>query len=153
MDLNEAVEKIKVNLGNDSGVYHICPGNRFGDQVIAIFCITDQDCDRIITSTFSRFEGFNIYVSSPIWGVGNLLPEYGKKILEVMKNEEKSNIYGTQEQKALETLCHETMMEEKKYWESLSEKAKKEFLNYWIRKERKRIPDFANCGDKFLINE
>jgi len=152
MSIIESVDKIKKLLCNDSGVYHIDFGDRFGSETIMVCCVTVGDSERVKKILSDKFDGYYVNVMSPIWGVGNLLPEYANRIVEMSSNNKMSMVYGSAEQKILNQLYDEAISKEEKYWNSLTDAAKREFINFWIKKQRKRIPDFANCGDKFLLD-
>jgi hypothetical protein len=153
MDIRESAEKIKRMLSQDLGVYHVDFGDRFGSATISVHCVSAQDRERIKSNFPDRFDGFYVYVTSPIWGVGHLLPEYARQITEISQLNKKSNEYGSPEQKALALLYDEAMHEEEEHWAKLTEGARREFISYWIKKQRQRIEDYANCGDKFLLKD
>jgi hypothetical protein len=47
MNIFDAAEKLKCEMGNDYGVYEILTANRFGTDTIVVGCVTNEDCKRI----------------------------------------------------------------------------------------------------------
>jgi hypothetical protein len=152
MNLDEVAKELKAKYCNDPGIFSINPANRFGDNVISIGCISEQDRERVDALIQDPYKGFHIHFTCPIWGIGDLIPKYQKEIEKLRKTHE-YNVYGTPQHDYLERLQKEAVIEERKLWNGWSQEEKSKFLNYYIKKLKDRDPRFVNCGDKFIINE
>jgi len=132
------------------GIYDISYGNRFGEDVIAVSCVSNGDRSRFLERLPQAYKGFVVHVASPIWGVGGLLPAYRKMIDEFVQSHPTSRVYGTPEAKTLDSMYAEAERAEEDVWNSWSSSERADWLRDFIRAKRKDDPEFANCGDKFL---
>ena len=151
-EFEAAANKLYKEYCNDWGVYNISKANRFGGRVISIFCISNDDRDRLDKLINDPYEGFHIHFTSPIWGIGGLNKENLKKFKEMLADPENVT-YGTEKYNAFEKYQDEIIQEDNRIWKAMSDSQKKIWISNYIKNRRKRIPKFANCGDKFLLPE
>jgi hypothetical protein len=144
----QIAEELKTTYCKDFGIYDIRAVKRFGEIVVAVSCISKADHIRIKQTISGRYKQ-QFYFSSPIWTIGGLTPE-NAKLFETMLQDSRYTHYGTNENKILEEFQNKIIVEDERKWEMWTVLQKKEWIKEYILKTRKRIPGFANCGDKFL---
>jgi hypothetical protein len=93
--------------------------------------------------------GFHIHFTSPLWGIGGLTPENADKF-EAMLQDSRYTHYGTNENKIFEEFKKKIIAEDEQKWGMWTQQQRRNWIKEYILKTRKRIPSFANCGDKFL---
>jgi hypothetical protein len=146
----KTAERIKKLWGQDSGVFEISPANRFGEIVVVVGCISKEDRERVERKILREKSDAPFYFSYPIWYVGGLVPGSTEKF-EDMLRDPKNVTYGTKEWEAKEAFQKELIRRDEDLWASWNEVQRRKFTSDWIKKERKRIKGYANCGDKFLL--
>lgn len=144
-----AANKLFNEYCKDWGIYDIRRANRFDERVISIACITDSDRIRLDKSIVDPYLGFHIHFTSPLWGIGGLTPENAGKF-EAMLQDRRYTHYGTNENKILEEFQEKIIAEDEQKWGMWTQPQRRNWIKEYILKTRKRIPGFANCGDKFL---
>lgn len=144
-------EEFRKQHCDNISIFDISYGNRFGENVIAVYCLTHEEKEQIEKQLPGFYQGFRIYLASPIWGVGDLLIEYRKKIDDYVEAHPNARIYGTPESKVLDSIYKETVQSERVYWKKLSKDERRVWISNYIKKQREHNPHFANCGDKFLV--
>lgn len=153
MSMEDAALDLKGQFGGDAGIYNIWYGNRFGTDVLVVECISDDDKARLKSIMPNTFKNFLVHFTSPIWGIGNLLPTYREKIKLLVDMGGNYFATGTKENEHLLALYEEARKKEQEYWTSLSGEQRKKYLADFIKEKREKKPSFANCGDKFLKSE
>ena len=146
----KTAERIKKIWGQDPGVFEILPANRFGEIVVVIGCISKEDRERVESKIIREKGDVTFYFSSPIWYIGGLVPGSTEKF-EDMLRDPKNVTYGTKEWDAKEKFQKALVRRDEELWASWNEVQRRKFISDWIKKERKRIDGYANCGDKFLL--
>lgn len=129
-------------------VFHITWGDRFGEKIIHVEVISPQDESEVRKQLPDEFQGFRVYIVSPIWHTGELVPELNRQMEEMMNQDYyRANPKGQWEATQFGRKIVEA---EKSVWTSWSDKQKRDFIRSIILERRKKIPGYANCGDKFL---
>jgi|WetSurMetagenome_2_1015567.scaffolds.fasta_scaffold110369_3 hypothetical protein len=146
----EALAKeIKATFGNDPGIFDVSPVQHFTDEKVDIGIVCSDDLKRLSPLILAKFEGSRIRLLSPIWRTGGLIPELLEK-LENMFRDPKFVTHGTKEHSIMRNFSKEINQKEEKIWQSWSAEQKSVFLKKWIIGHRKKDPNYANCGDKFI---
>ena len=150
-------QEVKDKLCDEHGVYDISYGNRYGEEVISISCISKDECEKIKNIICDKFEGRplnqykrdQLHFSSSIWGTGELLPQIYPDLND-FHYEEKQRAYVSKGVLISEADFKNMQKQELEYWMSLKPEQQKDWIKNHILKWRKKIPNYANCGDKFL---
>jgi hypothetical protein len=143
------VKEIKEKHGDDLGIYDVFLADRFGSDKVVVCCVSKKDKQRLMPSILKEYKREMVYFTSPIWSIGTLIPELGKKI-EQMRSNERSHVDGTEEYIQYKEKRDFVIDEEEKLWNSWTEMQKLKFIRQWIKKKRKNEPKYAICGDKFF---
>jgi hypothetical protein len=146
----QTAERIKKNWGQDLGVFEVESANRFGEIVVVIGCISKEDRERIERAIIREKNDVPFYFSYPIWYIGGLVPGSTEKFVNMLRDP-KNVTYGTKEWDAKEKIQKELVLRDEGIWASWNQVQRRKFISDWIKKERKRIKGYANCGDKFLL--
>jgi hypothetical protein len=147
-DVGKAVIRLKVQVGDDLGVYHVGWGDRYGQLVLTVECISRSDELRIKKLLPTYFDGIGIHTMAPIWRSGELLPELGAQFDSMLSVP--ANVATPKGQEETSRFLGKLMEAEDKCWQSLSPSAQRAFIARRIADRRRGEPGFANCGDKFL---
>jgi hypothetical protein len=147
---HKTAERLKRIWGQDLGVFEIQPANRFGDIVVAIGCISEEERERIERAIIREPGDVRFYFQSPIWPIGGLVPGSTEKFEERLQDP-RNVTYGTKEWEETERIQRDLIRRDVELWASWSQDKRRKFISDWIKKVRKRIKGYANCGDKFLL--
>jgi hypothetical protein len=142
------IDKYRAN----ESIFDIRVANRFGEIVVVVSCVTEEDRLKMIDEIEDRYADVQFYFAGPIWPVGGLNPENAKKFESMLQSGEYSE-YGTPKSKELDAFGDKIIQEDKVTWANWTNEQRRKWISDYIKKTRKRIPGFANCGDKFLIKE
>lgn len=148
---NQAAAELRNKFKDRTEIYDISYGNRFGELLIVVSCVSPESAKRIMAVLPNSFMDFRIYFHKRIWNRCDILPEIGRKIDSMVGEPYYSNTPEGQEE--LTKLIKETIEKENKIWSSWSQDEQRKFVSDLIKNRRKDDPAFANCGDKFLIDD
>jgi hypothetical protein len=149
IDYLTLLTELTKKYGNDRGVFDISLANRFGSEKAIVGCVSKEDFLRLKPIISKEFNPDLLHYWTPIWFTGSLIPELGKK-LEEMIRDARYMTGGTEEHAIYIAKRNLVIDEEEKLWNSWTETERLQFIRRWIIKQRKRIPGYANCGDKFF---
>jgi len=149
-DLPKAAETLRNKIQDDNGVYTVEFGQRFVSDVIIVGCVTAMDKARVRRDIGESFSGHEIHYVSPIWGVAGL-DSANKEALEKMLQDPRYMTAHTPEWDQAQIFIQQATARDMEIWNSWSESEKKAWLNKFISERRSIDPQYANCGDKFLL--
>lgn len=148
--LSKSAAALRDGIRNDNGVYTVEFGNRFGSDVILVGCVTADDHARIRSEVGEKYAGFEVHYVSPIWGIAGL-DSSNKAAFEAMLQDTRYMTFGTDEWKLGQEFIKKASAKDAEIWGAWSLKEKKDWLKKFILERRKIDPQYANCGDKFLL--
>jgi hypothetical protein len=151
-DLEKAAKEFKSLYGGNWGIVNVSPADRFGEAAISVTYVSKEDFEDLSKALPNTFKGFPIRLSGAMWGIGGLTPDSAdtKQFLKWVFTPP-YNVGGTQANKELDVLQKKVLAADSSVWTSWSKEQRRKFVSDWIKKERRRIDGFGNCGDKFLL--
>ncbi len=151
VDTENPIDRLKNKYAQDWGVLAIYSSAQLDVSEIVIEVVSDDDLNRIKFETGGKWEGIQIHFLGPIYSTGQLNPEYEKRILDLYNDPEYFHYGFPEKQKLRSSLYTEARIDGSNLWKGMNEFDRRKFLSEYIKKKRKVIPKFANCGDKFLL--
>lgn len=150
-NIKETCQLLKDKYCQDDGVVGIWEGERFSDAVVTIECVTKEDSKRIKKEIGNIYNNTVIHFNSPIWGVGELAKD-GKARVSFLMEDQNARIAESEEWKKRNLELQRISEEDHLVWQNMSNEDKEKWLSDYIKMKRKINPEYANCGDKFIIN-
>ena len=97
------------------------------------------------------WEGTSLHFVGPIYSTGQLNPKYEKMILGFSDDPENFSSAFPEKREVVRKVYLEAKVDGYKRWVGMNSDEQRRFLSTYIKRKRKLVPAYANCGDKFLL--